>query len=812
VTAIPISRIIAEDDRLRRRLATTSTGSVAEILTLLRASLVAKSYATVDATGSLLKDIEPSVWEMHGFANHGEGHWKARPWLPSWLDHYGNPPDEPLNRSLVRRPNWSLPADQFYALATLHREYLSGGQRQAVRAAATALPGDTITVVLPTGSGKTEVVLTRAIRERPRQTLIITPTVSLALDLERRVQTMVGETRSLAYHGDIASEQKSAMVDAIRSGEQWITITSPEAACTVLSRALESAASEGRLGLIAIDEAHMVAEWGDDFRPAFQTLAGLRRTLLRVSPAWGQPITLLLTATLDQYGLDTLRRLFPGTRQVLISSQATRPEPAWWNRQVSSEEEKRKRLLELCRQLPRPLLIYTTLHTSARSTNVHTVVKWLSNAGFTSVGAITSGVDSGARARVVRDIRLQGSETEDIDIVVATSAFGLGIDIPNIKAVIHLCVPESLDRLYQEVGRGGRDGTASGSFVIWTEADREVAADMASARLIGDELAWQRWQKMRLGESANGLLQVDLTSAHTDVRYPWSGANQYWNLQTLNTMDRAGMIELEWPIPGSVPLDLSEDELQDIFASRGATTAVRVLQGDLNEQRFRQRFRMARESMQSSAAASVSSAIAVLENLDECLNGFLSDHYRLSSSRDVFPVALQCGGCSHCRAIGARPTHSSTPVLARQSRGLSSKASGALTAFSQHNRICIWRDDPSAAAEQELVDRLVLNGVRCLTSVGTFSPLPRPTTQAWWVETVAEWQPYEEGVSTPMLVRLSSSDVQRRDVQLLLGRNPRRNLTIVLVDKDCPDPSDERLYLRESFGAAFSVDQILRSL
>jgi len=85
----------------------------------------------------------------------------------------------------------------------------------------------------------------------------------------------------------------------------------------------------------------------------------------------------MLTATLDDYGLEALRRLFPGDRELLVSAQVTRPEPSWWMSHCGTEEDKRERFLEACHHLPRPLLVYTSLHTSAQSTNVQTARFWL---------------------------------------------------------------------------------------------------------------------------------------------------------------------------------------------------------------------------------------------------------------------------------------------------------------------------------------------------------------------------------------------------------------------------------------------------
>ena len=531
-----------------------------------------------------------------------------------------------------------------------------------MRAVSAARGGDAIICVLPTGSGKTDIVLTRAISSRPRQTCLIVPTVALALDLERRVQELSKDCNTpFAYHGGLADSKKAEMAERFREGAQWLVISSPEAACTVLARSLEVSAAEGRLDLLAIDEAHIVAEWGDAFRPAFQTLAGLRRRILSLAPTDRRPVTVMLTATLDDYGLEALRRLFPGDRELLVSAQVTRPEPSWWMSHCATEEDKRERFLEACRHLPRPLIVYTSLHTSEQSTNVRTALSWLGAAGLTSVTSVTGGVSPGLRQNAARGLRLAGDSAEDLDIVVATSAFGLGMDIPDVRGVIHLCVPESIDRLYQEVGRSGRDGKASVSMVLWTDSDARVAQGMAEARLIGPEKAWKRWRGMRRGSVEDGVMTVDLTTPTEDVSYPWSEANRYWNTQALLAMDRAGMISLEWPTPPDVPADSTDEELQEIFAARRNSMSIRIRHVDLAaEDAFRQRFRDAQSRSHAATSASRESAMRVLNGPGTCVNRYLAEHYQLTTNAGVLPAIRQCGGCPHCRAHQLRPVVAQT--------------------------------------------------------------------------------------------------------------------------------------------------------
>ncbi len=316
-----VDSLAAKDRRLERRLS-NPTSQPGDLLPLIRSQLVGLGYAKVDPRSSALDAVEETTWLDHGFSKCGPL-WRAEPWLPEWLDHHGTPPDAAAASGIRRQRDWSLTADSFYTRAMGHQTAKNPGQVAAIRAANILGPGETLICVLPTGSGKTDVVLTRARLREPRQSVIIVPTVSLALDLERRV-TKPGD-RAVAYHGGLSESEKHRIRSEFGHGDQALLITSPEAACTSLSGPLKASAKSGRLDLIAIDEAHTVTGWGDDFRPAFHMFAGLRRELLEIAPEGSKPSTILLTGTLDTYGFESLQRLFGGSQNQLLSAQVTRP-------------------------------------------------------------------------------------------------------------------------------------------------------------------------------------------------------------------------------------------------------------------------------------------------------------------------------------------------------------------------------------------------------------------------------------------------------------------------------------------------------
>lgn len=801
------------DDRLERRLKTDDY-SPADIAVMIRSNAIAAGYRPLRLPDELAQKYAVADWRRHGLNLRGSTVTVER-WYPGWLDHQGSiPPDEAPSRKAKRRADASVPADLFYEQLCGFPRYKTSGQRDALRAVALADAGDTVICALPTASGKSDVVLTRALRQRPRQTLIIVPTVALAVDLEQRVQDRLGDKDQYAYHGYLEPVEKERIRAGIEDGSQWLTITSPEAACSSLARPLKTAAERGRLDLIAVDEAHIVAEWGDDFRPAFHTFAALRRTLIEVSPAHLAPVTALLSGTLDKYGLASLKRLFAGHSTVLVCAQSTRPEPAWWSAKCDDEQQKRDRLIEALCHLPRPALVYVSLHTSSRSSNTATVLAWLKQAGFAAAAAIDGRSTAHQRHDAVRGLRLAGELHDDLDVIVATSSFGLGIDIEDIRTVIHLCVPESVDRLYQEVGRSGRDGFATASLALWTDADQLVADELARARLIGADKAWQRWRSMRRGGAWEGdRLTVSLTAAHTGVQYPWSDANLYWNTQTLAAMERAGMIRRYWPESAQTPQDADEEELADFFDAQRTTATLEVLHNDIaDESLFRERFHHGRQASYAATSAALDAAIHVLQGRPGCTSRYLASRYELDDAdRNVFPMAVACGGCPACRQSGTRPFD--VPALDTMASGQVMRAADDhLQSLAPEGRLCVRTDGLDPRAERTLLARLARHGVIQLIA-------PRPDTvprsganSPWWVAKVREWC---AGPDEPWWVPTAlwiDATVDDDVLALALSRLAKQPFGILVVSSHRLDPNNPKQYLHEAWTPSYSIDDLLRRL
>jgi ATP-dependent DNA helicase RecQ len=653
--------------------------------------------------------------------------------------------------------------------------------------------------------------------KRPRQSIIIVPTVSLALDLERRVQGLAQSEQPVAYHGGLSAEAKRSFADRVASGDQWITVTSPEAACTALAIPLERCAAEGRLDLIVVDEAHIVAGWGDDFRPAFHAFAGFRSRLVEISPHDRAPSTVLLTGTLDSYGYATLKRLFPGNHELFVTDQVTRPEPEWWSAECADEAEKKLRLIEALHHLPRPLLIYTSLHSSSLSTNTRAVEGWLLEAGLRSFRVVDGDTKASGRSKAIEGLRLAGDPTEDLDIVIATSAFGMGVDISDIRAVVHLCVPESVDRLYQEVGRSGRDGFATVSLALWTSADVDVAAQLSEAQLIGVEKAWRRWRSMRLGSSAENKIVVDLTARHDMVRFPSGEANRYWNLHTLSAMDRAGMIRLDWSAPPDVSFDADEDRLEQAWERYRMSARVEVRQGDLGaEATFKRRFQNGRASANEASSASLTSALRVLSGTAECTNDYLARHYRVvDADGSQYPVESLCGGCPWCRANHRLPRLDAADAEPVTSGYLRLDVHPTLKAVAAGGtQMCVWYEGRDDAAETELLKRLARSGIVAFVASSYLGVDLRSlgSSRASWRQHVDEWIQWGRGPWEVPTVLFADTIMNEVSLSRALAKLREQPFGVVLTKADRPDPDNMKQGLREAIVPSIELEGLLRRI
>lgn len=601
-------------------------------------------------------------------ADGGKFSVKAEPWHPP----IGSGESEEAAAQDIRRVYQGedkeareCPADPFWteALGRGFTAYKSIGQRQAARTVVLAPPGSTSIICLPTGQGKTEVATAPALLASRFSgiSVLVVPTVVLAFDHERRIKELidkVGEQHSpsghYAYTGGTDPAVKQQIRDAVRNGTQRIVVTSPEAVEQGLSGSLASAASAGHLRYLIIDEAHLVDQWGSGFRPEFQTLASQRLTWLGLASPGRELVTVAMSATLTDRHIETLISLFaPHGDSSLTWASVTRPEPSYYLTAAESSDARDSAIATAVTRLPRPLVLY-----ASRPQDVSAWADRLRAAGLRRVGEVKGDSDDRERRKALEGWRGQLATGEKVatqyDIVVGTSAFGLGVDMPDVRTVVHACLPETIDRYYQEVGRAGRDGKPSVVYLVKAPADDRIARSLNQVTTIGEELGWDRWWRMFTAakQTESGTYEIDLGSlpAHLAAGY---GQSQQWNVRTLNLMAWAGLIRTRTPEPPRRRPD--EDDAQ--FAARregfyeNARTrvAVELLSGAATNRDF---WTQAIEVQRTAVAEQQRSSLQGMYDLlrrDQCISARIAAHYLDHWGGGTLRTGVNCRGCPRCR-------------------------------------------------------------------------------------------------------------------------------------------------------------------
>ncbi|MGY1834366.1 protein DpdF [Blastococcus sp. SYSU DS0510] len=593
------------------------------------------------------------------------GRWEIS--LPE-LTAAGPVPAEALRKvyeeDLVRLPD-EVPSDPFWRRAVGYGTYQSHGQKQIARSLLLCPPGGTVIATLPTGAGKTSVAVAPALlaSEGAAVTVVVVPTTVLALDQERRVRELLAETRQsgstsgrYAYISEMAGDVKAQIREDVRSGRQRVLFTSPEALVTGLSPALQESARSGYLAYFVVDEAHIVDQWGTEFRPEFQTIGALRRLLVDLAPEGRACVTLLMSATVSAGAARTLATLLSGPGPThFVASTVLRFEPEYLLGDLPSEGTRRSAVKDALAVLPRPAVLYVS--------TLEQIVEWsalLADWGYRRVATVHGKVGAADRARVVAGWRGRDTAGQPVpstcDLVLATSAFGLGVDIPDVRAVIHACLPETVDRYYQEVGRGGRDGRPSLAFLASAPKDRDVAEGLNRDRVITVEKGLDRWARMAATATRMDAthLVVDLDVRPANVVHQ-GDENRRWNLRTLTLMQRAGLVVL-------YATECKQDGLSQPADQEKAELMVRLLVDEhLDEQYWRTVVEPVRQATSSSGQRSLRAMRRLLAG-DECAGRLLSEHYSWNSDVGRSRVPAACRGCPWCRRHGTPPYSSLAPL------------------------------------------------------------------------------------------------------------------------------------------------------
>jgi len=339
------------------------------------------------------------------------------------------------------------------------------GQREAVEA---FLAGRDVLAVMPTGSGKSLCYQLPAL-VAPGVTLVVSPLIALMQDQHGALRNR-GIDGAEMLTSAMSPEAVTAALDRIRAGEARLVYVAPE---RFTSARFLSAIAEAGVARLAVDEAHCLSEWGHDFRPDYLRLADVRERL-------GSPPTMALTATATPRVAADIAAALRLRDPVMPSTGFDRPNLTFAVVPVAGDRDKPRVLASL---LHAPDALPAVVYCGRRRT-CEEVAEALS-AGGLRAAPYHAGLQGERRSATLK--AFLGGE---LDVVCATTAFGMGIDKADVRSVVHWSIPASPEEYYQQAGRAGRDGLPARCTLLYARRDKGLVVHFIQrARLAAGDLA-----------------------------------------------------------------------------------------------------------------------------------------------------------------------------------------------------------------------------------------------------------------------------------------------------------------------------------
>lgn len=336
----------------------------------------------------------------------------------------------------------------------LEHDALRPGQKEALEA---VLERRDTLAVMPTGSGKSAVYQIAALMI-PGPTIVVSPLVALQHDQAQALaENQLGGVSVI--NSLLSAADRKRALDALDTGETEFLLLSPE---QLQNAETMEHVRRAQPSLFVVDEAHCISEWGHCFRPAYLQLGEVVKQL-------GQPVVLALTATASpEVRKEIIERLGMRSPRVVVTG-FDRPNIHFTVRGLTGESLKQRELVATLAGLQGSGIVYVGTRAHAE-----TVAQTLVAAGHRAA-CYHAGL-SRTRRTTCQDAFM----ADELDVIVATCAFGMGVDKPNVRYVIHYDVSEGLDAYYQEVGRAGRDGEPAQAILFFSEKDLNLKRFFAS--------------------------------------------------------------------------------------------------------------------------------------------------------------------------------------------------------------------------------------------------------------------------------------------------------------------------------------------